>query len=139
MFEQRLSALEEDLTKASGHSRRKKTRLRPLCTRGMRELERPTKRSFSINTRTREEMEVVQQNVEQRVQEDIEDAVEKVLTAARRREAQSETRAAWRGVRRSARLSALPGRASRSSLAGSPPTYSGSRRRDLARSSPVKA
>ena len=120
MFEQRISALEEDLIKSQQSLTEKENSFEAL-TRRVRELEglrTADEAEFQHKLEdAREEMEVVQQNVEQRVQEEIEDAVEKVLIAARRREARSETRAAWRGVRRSAKDELEAVRAARESLA----------------------
>lgn len=128
MLEQRVSTLEDDLLKSQQALAEKDNSFDALARR-VRELEKlRTVDEAEFHRKledAREEMEVVQEDVERRVQEEVEEAVEKALASERRRfqldvarrEARSETRVAWRDAQRSAKGELEAVRAARESLA----------------------
>jgi hypothetical protein len=128
MLEQCVSGLEEDLLKSQQTIAEKDSAFEALARR-VRELEESRVADEAEFHRrledAREEMEVVQEDVERRVQEEVEDAVERALAAERRRfqleaarrEARIETRFAWKDVQRVARDELEAVRAARESLA----------------------
>ena len=128
MLEQRVSSLEVDLLN-NQQALSEKDNSFDVLARRIRELEELRSADEAEFHRkledAREEMEVVQEDVERRVQEEVEEAVEKALAAERRRfqleaarrEARSQTRAAWKDAQRSARDELEAVRAARESLA----------------------
>lgn len=128
MLEQRISSLEDDLLKNQQTLSEKDSSFSALARRvcELEELRSADEAEFHRKLEdAREEMEVVQEDVERRVQEEVDEAIEKALAAERRRfqleaarrEARSETRAAWRDAQRSARGELDAVRAARESLA----------------------